>query len=372
MQTETKPRFYLPELDGLRFIAFLLVFVHNAPPISTSKLWTALHEYGWIGVDLFFCLSGFLITKLLVTEREQTGEINIRNFYIRRILRIWPLYFVYIAIGLFFILRTDGWDLVIPKHLAGLATFTYDVVYLFLTYKVFAVYFHLWTISYEEQFYAVIPWVIRKISLRRVNAIWVYLLIVFVVGNAIRAIFIYLNVKHPAVYMLPLTHFEAILGGIAIGLGLFDNIFAGMKNWILLGSGFALNAMVFALPSTYEIGWSLMLTYPLVGAGMTLIIFGITKNKTSPINSLLRNELLVYLGKMSYGLYTFHLLGLSLVIRIIQQMSNNGRLSELNQTLYFFGGLLTTILFSTISYNYLEKPFLKLKEQYSTIISRSI
>jgi peptidoglycan/LPS O-acetylase OafA/YrhL len=372
MQLENKPRFYHPELDGLRFIAFLLVFIHNANPILQGTFLEKFSEYSWFGVDLFFCLSGFLITKLLVTEREQTGEINIRNFYMRRILRIWPLYFVYIIIGLFFILLTDGWNSVIPNHFVGLATFTYNVVYLLLTYKVFVVYFHLWTISYEEQFYAVIPWVIRKISLRRLKVIWLYLCGFFIMGSLIRAIFIYFNVKHPAVYMLPITHFEAILGGIAIGLGLFDGLLVNVKGWILLLAGLGLNALIFALPNTYEIGWNLILTYPLVGAGMTLTVLGVTKSDNSIINKLLKSELQVYLGKISYGLYIFHLLGLSLVIRVTQGILGNNISGETNQAVYFFASLLITILLSIASYHFLEKPFLKLKEPFSSITSRPI
>jgi peptidoglycan/LPS O-acetylase OafA/YrhL len=370
MQTETRPRFYLPELDGLRFVAFLLVFIHNAPSISSSKIWTLLHEYGWIGVELFFCLSGFLITKLLVMEYQQTGEIDIRRFYIRRILRIWPLYYFYLMVGLLFILFTDGWMPILSLHIAGLTTFTYDVAYLFLTHKVFAVYFHLWTISYEEQFYVVIPWMVRKI-MRVAGSTGLVVFAVLVVGNALRSMFIYFNAKHPVIYMLPITHFEAMLGGIAAGFGTFDGNSRRVKNWIFLLGGLALIAIVVRLPNTYELGWSLMLTYPLVGAGMTLIIIGVTKGDDSVINKLLKNVLLVYLGKISYGLYMFHLFSLSLVILITQMISGNTTSSNPPyQTLYFFAGLLMTIFLSMVSYSFLEKPFLQLKQRFSLIASR--
>ena len=68
MQNEKQKRFYYPELDGLRFFAFLLVFIHHSPYYVYSPVWEKLHEYGWIGVDLFLCLSAFLITKLLKAE----------------------------------------------------------------------------------------------------------------------------------------------------------------------------------------------------------------------------------------------------------------------------------------------------------------
>jgi len=171
---ESKPRFYLPQLDGLRFLAFLLVFIHNAPFIEINPIWTALYEYGWIGVDLFFCLSGFLITKILALEFQEYNHINVFRFYVRRMLRIWPLYYLYILIGLLFILQTQGWFQVLPGHLAGLASFTYNFAYLFLTHKVFAVYFHLWTISYQEQFYALMPWVLPKLMNNKIDLLHKY------------------------------------------------------------------------------------------------------------------------------------------------------------------------------------------------------
>lgn len=373
MPSESKSRFYLPELDGLRFIAFLLVFIHNAPSISSSKIWTALHEYGWVGVDLFFCLSGYLITKLLVMEHEQTGKINIRNFYFRRILRIWPLYFFYIVIGLIYILFTDGWHPVLPLHLIGLSAFTYNIVYLFLTYKVFAVYVHLWTISYEEQFYIAIPWVTQKFARNSKDRNWLIILVIFLAGNIIRAMFIFFNAKHPIIYMLPLTHFEAMLGGVAIGHGLFDRSLGSLKNWVMLLSGVTMIAIVFVLPNTYEIGWSLALTYPLAGTGTALIIFAIIKSKTSLTNKFLSTPLVIYLGKISYGLYIFHLLILSAIYHFSQKILGSlSQVNSTNQPLYFFSGLLITILLSIASYTFLEKPFLRLKKKYVFVKSRSI
>ncbi len=103
-------RFYQPELDGLRFYAFLGVFVFHTLPgqaafyrglhLPLPWLWGAVAKSGGAGVDLFFALSAFLITSLLLRERGQTGEISLRQFYIRRILRIWPLYFVVVALGI--------------------------------------------------------------------------------------------------------------------------------------------------------------------------------------------------------------------------------------------------------------------------------
>src|SRR5579863_4606045 len=93
-QAAAGQRFYLPELDVLRFFAFLAVFLFHAPPLGHRghSFVDDLATIGIFGVDLFFALSAYLITRLLLREREATGRIDIKSFYIRRLLRIWPLY----------------------------------------------------------------------------------------------------------------------------------------------------------------------------------------------------------------------------------------------------------------------------------------
>src|SRR3954447_20381062 len=100
---EGRKRFYRPELDLLRFFAFFLVFLTHGPRLNDSfwigHLYNRLARTGVYGLSLFFFLSSYLITELLLQERERTGQIHLRAFYLRRILRIWPLYFVGVLIG---------------------------------------------------------------------------------------------------------------------------------------------------------------------------------------------------------------------------------------------------------------------------------
>lgn len=113
-------RFYLPQLDGLRFVAFFAVFVCHFP---ISSKWSrvpwvsAIADAGAYGVDLFFCLSSFLITALLLQEQAREGRARIGAFWIRRALRIWPLYFVVVAIAVV-ITPPPGW------YTRSLLTFT--------------------------------------------------------------------------------------------------------------------------------------------------------------------------------------------------------------------------------------------------------
>jgi len=108
-----RPSFYRPELDVLRFFAFLAVYVCHAVShrlnyfagdyVSSSVYlpWITVARAGSYGVDLFFVLSAYLITELLIREKKECGALDVRSFYIRRILRIWPLYFFFIAIAVF-------------------------------------------------------------------------------------------------------------------------------------------------------------------------------------------------------------------------------------------------------------------------------
>jgi peptidoglycan/LPS O-acetylase OafA/YrhL len=172
--THTPQRFYQPELDGLRLYAFPAVFAYHTLPeqpvfyrglhLPLLSLWAAAVKSGASGVDLFFMLSAFLITALLLRERRQTGGISLRLFYIRRILRIWPLYFVVLAVAVVLAHTIPSQNL--PWY--------YLVGYLlFVGNWINAVFGHptsvcgpLWTVSIEEQFYLVWP-LLMKIFERR-------------------------------------------------------------------------------------------------------------------------------------------------------------------------------------------------------------
>jgi peptidoglycan/LPS O-acetylase OafA/YrhL len=373
MQTEPRARFYHPELDGLRFIAFLLVFIHNTLPILSNPFLKKIAEYGWIGVDLFFCLSAFLITKLLVMEYEQTGKINVRNFYIRRVLRIWPLYFSYIAIASLYTFQTIGWNNFFSKHMIGLITFSYNFVYLFLTSKIIFIVVHLWTISYEEQFYAIIPWVLSRLFNAAVNKTWILLGIFFILATSIRGIFIYLKVPHPAIYMLPLTHFEAILGGVILGLGLLDRLFEKIHKFHLTLVTLLLFSSVLLLPNVQEIGWELMLTYLFSGLGVTLFVYAATKKSDTITTRILTNRVTISLGKISYGLYVFHLICLIWSDWIcVNALGISYPASPTYAEFEIPIALTMTMVLASLSYQLIEKPFLKFKERFTYIASRPI
>lgn len=172
----TRPGLYRPELDALRFFAFFAVYgfhqlsfpaqFYTRIGISTrlANLLADLPNAGVFGVDLFFVLSAYLITELLLREKDRFGKLNVRDFYVRRILRIWPLYFAFLAVAmvpfvnvshsmtlkylLFFLLLSGNWAVVLfgfPAHSVAIP---------------------LWTVSIEEQFYLAWPPIVSRLSRR--------------------------------------------------------------------------------------------------------------------------------------------------------------------------------------------------------------
>lgn len=363
---------YYPELDSLRFIAFLFVLVHHGPFVRTIPLWHTLSQYGWMGVDLFLCLSAFLFARLLYVEYHDKGNINIGYFYLRRALRIWPLYFFFFAAMLMLSIQQDGWTSAMLNRSIGMLTFTDNIFTSVFGYN-HLIWFsdHLWTISYEEQFYLIIPWVLRKLYQMKKPAVGFILVGVMLFGMLIRAAFIYNQVDHPDIWVLPITHFESIFGGLILGLGLLDNVLRKIPGWVTLLVGGAALYQVTVLPNVFEIQWKLMLTYPLIGIGMTLILAATMQGNLWLLSSLFKNKLIGYLGKISYGLYVYHVGCLWLATQITEAIVPSERLLVYPITVLSLA-LIITVIVSMLSYQFLERPFLRLKARFTFIKTRPI
>jgi peptidoglycan/LPS O-acetylase OafA/YrhL len=163
-QPDRSERFYLPELDSLRFFAFLAVFVCHAWDIQHGP--NPLADIGTFGVDLFFTLSAYLITELLLRERERLGEIDVPAFYIRRILRIWPLYFAFLAVVF---VAVSLWPLakISWLYFAACSVFVGNFGFYWLGQPSLII-APLWSISVEEQFYISWPLILRRLTQRKI------------------------------------------------------------------------------------------------------------------------------------------------------------------------------------------------------------
>jgi peptidoglycan/LPS O-acetylase OafA/YrhL len=368
---------YYPQLDSLRFLAFTLVLINHAPFAASIPAWVTVSSYGWVGVDLFLCLSSFLFAKLLFVEFQRKGAINIKYFYLRRALRIWPLYFFFITFLLILTIYTLGWSNMAGANgtlsrFLGLFTFTDNIFSMILGFNLSVMSAaHLWTISYEEQFYLVIPWALRFFYKQKTSLSLAIIGGLALLGMLIRGIFIFNQVSHPAIWVFPLTHFDSILGGLALGLGLFDPVLKKIPSWPLLITGLIAVWLVTLLPNVNFIQWKLMLTYPLVGIGFTLILAAFIQPGLWPISSWMNNKVLGHLGKISYGLYVFHFACLFWSKTLISQFVSPERL-VVYPVVVLVCSLALTIVISLLSYQFLEKPFLRLKARFTFVESRAI
>ncbi len=353
-----KSPFYYPALDGLRFYAFLLVFIHHLVIPDTFVI-TGIASVGWIGVDIFFCLSAFLLTQLIRRELAEAGHFSISNFFIRRILRIWPLYFTFVIIAILFIYNYDSSLPYFSWRAFGLLAFLENFFTAGFGYNPILFTNHLWTISYEEQFYIFVAFVIPVLaSFDQPKRNFIFGAIVLV-GWIIRMVLIYQRVKHPAIYVLPFTHFEALIIGMLLGFADVKSIkpaYAGTVGVLSL-------ITIIILPGSGIVGYNLMLLYPAVGIfSGCLLVLALHSTLLSKWN-LFTAKPLVFLGKISFGLYVFHSFTIFLAGYIFYS------LTAYAQSIIAFA---LTIALSVGSYYVLERPFLKLKKKFTVILSKPV
>lgn len=373
-----KTRYYRPELDVLRLIAFLFVFfVHRmdfAPIDPVRYFWRYnITLLGDFGVPVFFLLSAFLITELLTRESERTGEVHARSFYARRILRIWPLYF-----GAFFglallenFIRHVG-----PPRASWLAfTFFAGNWYICIHGWIHAYPVNpLWSISVEEQFYIAIPLLVRY-GTRRVLKLVSFLLIAVAYGAVI---YYALHPRHgfSSQWTNSLVQFQFFSAGTLLSLYLKGRLpqwhvvvrigafIAAIACWLVASVTFGVQAdtphsTVLGAP----IGWALLL------GGTVLLFLSLlgTPSKYLPAFA-------IYLGRISYGLYIFHELMLFLVFKTWRkQLDGLCRMLHVTYWRGGFGALLAlglTILVAMFSYRFFEQPFLRLKRRFTFVPSR--
>jgi len=364
-------RSYHPELDVLRWFGFLLVFCHHSLPHDPkfytdmgigsffAKLIAGWGAMGAMGVDLFFLLSAYLVTTSFLIERERTRSIDARAFYVRRALRIWPLYLLFLA----FAWSTQWW---IPgQHIgwrAGL-TFLFMVGNWWIVFVGFpmSMIFPLWAVSVEEQFYLVWPWVMRRLTRKGIAIAAVVLLLI---GNISR---LYLSAHHTwesKLWTNTLVRIDPFAAGVLLALALggvapkisfarrIVLFFAGVAGFWMAANYWVIKGDPLTMPRV-------MIGYPAMTLGACAMLLGLLTD-VKPFAP----RPLAYLGRISYGLYVYHVLGLMTSDYWVQhQTSSFGR--YLWRVTVALG---VTIVISIVSYQLIEKPFLRLKERFSRVV----
>lgn len=369
------PPSYVKQFDALRFFAaFLTVGYHILLELGYKlESYGKLREYiGRIGphcVTFFFVLSGFLITWLLLREKGKTGDIHVGEFYARRILRIWPLYYLIVGIGLWFM----PWQtfLFLPdSYYTGIQQLTVGRALLWLTF--FANFSkmrlipnvelisHTWSIAVEEQFYAFWPWIAKKS--KHLLAVMAGIVVAFAVVRF--GIYPWVQVPHLMLY-IEFMRFDCMaLGGVLAWF--FHKRPDGWLMRQLAKPGwlyfFSVSALAITLLKPFIADYTyyqslLMVVY----AGL----LGSIARQPERYQGL-NHPALRYLGRISYGIYMYHPMAILVVINLLQRLGQGSltlfeRYPIATFLLYAGASVGLTLGVSALSYRFLEMPFLRLK-----------
>jgi len=373
--TDFKNISLFPGLNSLRFIAAFLVLMHHSETIKKKNglenlEWLGLFRNGGNAVVFFFVLSGFLITYLLLKERAKTGTVSIKNFYLKRVLRIWPLYFLLVLIGtiglplLFSILKVDY---EMPYTLGE----TWFYFLFFLPALVTYFYGHhflepLWSIGVEEVFYLI--WApLIKFSRSKV----IYLLVgVVLIKTLLGLLGIYLIHNNLYNYLTQTFTFEAMaIGGIG-GYFLYNR---GQEVNRLFLFKIPVQVFVFGLVAMYLMFnaninhqlWKSVFQTPVFSSLLVQVLFLYVIISVSTIDHSvikLRSGLLSFLGEISYGIYMYQMLVIFATIFFLKDYLLS--LSDpYCHIVYYLVVAVLIIAVSALSKMFFENHFLKLKNR---------
>jgi peptidoglycan/LPS O-acetylase OafA/YrhL len=369
-------KIYFKNLNSLRFIAALIVLLsHVGQLLNVLGVAGNFHQFhaspvnSELGVILFFALSGFLITYLLLAEEKISGTVNIKAFYIRRALRIWPLYFLLIALALFvfpFIdtLSIAGYDRATVWSRLGLKLFFYcifmpGIVMDFLGFIPYAT--HTWTIGAEEQFYFIWPWLFKKIKSK--GKIFLGVLLVYLLVYYTLRYFPYEN-RYIKIGFLIWSRYPIscmAIGGIYGYLAFVKSSFAIQLNAVLFKWWFQLAILVLLLVLVATGYYFVFLNNEIYSLLLGYQVYNLAVNPR-PIFSL-EHKWFNYLGKISYGLYMFHPLAIVCAIKICLMIQLPHPL-----VLYMLSMAIAVAL-AAVSYHFYEKYFIQKKSKYSVVVS---
>lgn len=354
---------YIRQLDAIRAIAVTLVIISHWLPDYFFLNRISHGQNGAFGVNIFFVLSGFLITRILLQnkidlEKQQLPKvIAIKNFFFRRALRIFPIYYLTLTLLL-----------VCHKYTGTHILETYPYYYTYTANLYFhstqqwdGILSHLWSLSVEEQFYLLWPWIIfftRKEFLRPI-------------------ILLFIAVGITSNYLFSTTVMDCFTTSCfdAFGLG-------ALLSWQVVYqrqklSRFYMFTCIIAIASIVLLFGQLIFHQSLLpfrtlsaAIALWLICFVVlTEHRTTLINKVLKNNLLIWIGKVSYGLYLYHLLIPYFLNLLLQKLSNRGLLNiprENYQLVLLAGSLFMLLFIAWISWNLIEQPFLGLKKRFQS------
>ncbi len=344
------PPRHIPSLDGFRAIAVLLVIgshlIIKSSHSSTVNPFSESLLLGGVGVRIFFVISGFLITYLLLLEKSSTGRINLTAFYARRILRIFPAFYFYLLV-----LSLLNWSLNLQiPDLQFLSAALYLHNFQFWGSNWFIS--HSWSLAVEEQFYLLWPFIFIRINKLKRVSIW---LIVLAGGSLMRALH-YKYTDEADYFLAPfLMHADFLFSGCFMAYAVFYDgdkllkfIHRAKPVFVYLAISCIWVFSIFEFHPRYD-KFFILTSGASINICICFLLLYFIFNETSAGFRMLNSSLLAFIGRLSYSLYLWQQVFLS----------NSGLwFSDFPQNIFL------TFLVAFASYNIVEKPFLNLKERF--------
>ena len=379
---EKQNHIYFKGLNALRFFAALAVIITHVELIKGQMSCQSLYfksklimELGELGVVFFFVLSGFLITYLLLSEKEQSGSIDVKKFYLRRILRIWPLYFLVTALGFFVLPHLNFINNTYLSPFNGYSYILNLMLFIFMLPNIAFVFFkpmpHIgqtWSIGIEEQFYIVWPWLVKN-SKNILKTLIIVISVLFLIKVVV--LFLYKTNFENAIFknlkeIIAMLKIESMaIGGIGAWMVFNKKYYTKLlSNVVLILALTLVIVLIYFTPDVIQD--AIFLAYSVL---FLIIILNVSLNKNCFLK--LENKLFVFLGNLSYGIYMYHMIVIALLVGALKQFNFEVNNSIASQLIIYSISIFVTILVSWLSYTFFEKPFLKLKHKFTVIKSGS-
>ena len=367
-----KQKRYFPNLNGSRCIAALLVIFHHLEQAKHSFGIPNIYEFniiqhaGRLGVGLFFVLSGFLITYLLLEERGRFGDVDAKKFYLRRIFRIWPIYFLLIGLSFFVFPHIElfyfpGTNAKLENHVIERLTLLLLVFpnFAFVLYDLPYWCAQTWSIGVEEQFYYLWPWLI-KYPKRRIAITLLFL--------GITALLLFLGL-----YFLDESK-EVMKAAITTFIGQFriqTMALGGFCAWLVYNDKVKILNIIFRkdvqiitylmLAALFFSGFHFTGFLEVYAVFFGIFVLNVSSNPNTIIS--LENPVMNHLGKISYGLYLYHVFVIVFLINWFRiyfpEMTGN-----IYQIVIYITSLAVSVLLASLSFSYFEKPLLAFKDKH--------
>lgn len=344
---------FFGSLDGLRALSILAVIWFHTVPWDR----TALLGQGNQGVTLFFAISGFLIVTLLLRQKERQGTIDLRSFWGRRALRIFPVY--YLALGLYIVLvalveRDPVARSTFFANLPAFATFTSNWFVDLESTRV--IFYFAWSLAAEEQFYLLWPLIERFV--RRWQPLWL------AGGTLFVTQVVAIAWPEESRVVLPLRMLTSVPAAVFLGVILAHLLHRPQTfAWVatVLGRrGSAMGAMALAI-GTLAVSAAWGAAGELASAGaLALVVAACVVREDNDLSVLLRLRPIAWVGTVSYGMYLYHMIAVNIVRRAANSAGVGAPLVD------FLGGTALALLLASISYVTYEKFWLQLKNRWFT------